>query len=97
MDSSFLIVFSVLLVAAVARFWLIPRLLGQRHAERLPGWAYPIAIPIFVVLSLRFGQGNKTVTPGYYVFAAVLGAVAGVFCWMARRQKLASVTDKTQA
>ena len=97
MDSSFLIVFGVLLVAAVARFWLIPRLLGHRHAERLPGWTYPITIPIVVILSLRFGQGNKGITTGYYIFGAVLGAVAGVFCWMARRQKLASVTDKTRA
>lgn len=85
--TSLLIMFVVVVVVGIGRFWLLPLALGHLHAERVPGWAYPIVVPILVLLALRFGQGHRMVTSGYYDFGAALGVVTGLICWMAKRER----------
>jgi len=89
----FILVFGVVIVVGHIAYysWLRPRVVGHLRAERIPGWALPIAMPLILVLLLRLRTGlrNQMVTPGYYVFMAVLGVVTGLLLWIARRQKSA--------
>ncbi|MFI5459761.1 MAG: hypothetical protein ACHRXM_30415 [Isosphaerales bacterium] len=88
-----ILVFGVVIVVGniACYFWLRPRVVRHLPAERIPGWALPIAMPLILVLLLRLRTGlrNQLVTPGNYVFMAILGVVLGLLLWMARRQKSA--------
>jgi hypothetical protein len=92
----FAVVIVALIVAGYGR-WFVARGFRDLPAKRIPGWVLPIAVPVFILLRLRFGRGNKMVTPGYYAFGAVLGVVVGLILWMAMRQKLASSKRRLEA